>query len=86
MKNNRGAISIEMIITVIVIIVLVGIAIFMLTGENGIFVPKDKENAVTTNELKEQNVTDNQNTVSNNETQEQNTTNDENILITVPVE
>jgi len=86
MKNNRGAISIEMIITVIVIMVLVGVAIFMLTGENGLFVPKDKENTVTTNELKEQNETENENTVINNETQEQNTTNNENILITVPVE
>ena len=78
MKNNRGAISIEMIITVIVIMLLVGVTIFMLTGENGLFVPKDNENAV--NELKEQNVTDNQNTVTNNDEQNQN------MLITVPVE
>ena len=78
MKNNRGAISIEMIITVIVIMLLVGVTIFMLTGENGLFVPNNKENTV--NELKEQNVTDNQNTVTNNDEQNQN------MLITVPVE
>jgi len=72
MKNNRGAISIEMIITVIVIILLVGIAIFMLTGENGLFVPKDNENNAITNEI-------------NNNVQEPNTNNSENAL-TVPVE
>lgn len=79
MKNNRGAISIEMIITVIVIILLVGVTIFMLTGENGLFVPKGEDNSATTNELPEQNV-------MSNETQNQNTTNNKNALITVPVE
>jgi len=72
MKNNRGAISIEMIITVIVMILLAGICIFMLTGENGLFVPKDNENNAITNEI-------------NNNVQEPNTNNSENAL-TVPVE
>ena len=43
MKNNKGAISIEMILTVIVLIVLGGICIFMLTGDNGLFVPVENE-------------------------------------------
>lgn len=77
MKNNKGAISIEMIVTVIVIIVLVGIAIFMLTGENGVFVPNNQENTVTTNEVKEQNA------VNTNEVQD---AQGENTALTVPVE
>ena len=58
MKNNKGAISIEMIITVIVILVLLGICVFMLTGEEGIFVPK-KDEQVQENNITETNQTQN---------------------------
>ena len=82
MKNNRGAISIETIITVIVIILLLGVTIFMLTGENGLFVLKDKND---TDEMNKQNVY-NQNTVINNDVQNQNNINNENVLITIPAQ
>jgi hypothetical protein len=39
MRNDRGEISIPTILIGIILIVLAGICIFMLTGENGIFVP-----------------------------------------------
>lgn len=49
MKNNKGQITIMMIVTVIVLIIVVGVCIFMLTGENGLFIPKGyrKENETT---------------------------------------
>lgn len=61
MKNNRGAISIEMILTIIVILVLGGICIFMLTGDNGIFVPKEEKQIQETNETQNQNAENNEN-------------------------
>ena len=76
MKNDRGEISIPQIIIVIVLIVLVGVCIFMLTGENGLFVPKGYEpqenlnNVVNTEEPEEQDS-------NTNEPQEQNTNSDE---------
>ena len=59
MKDNRGEISIQMIITVIVLIILGGICIFMLTGDNGLFVPREDGNQVIT-----ENSTNNQNAVN----------------------
>ena len=68
MKSDRGEITIPMVITGIVLIIMVGICIFMLTGENGLFVPrtenKTQENEIVTNntiDSEEQNVTDNEN-------------------------
>ena len=83
MKNNKGEISIPMIITGIILIILGGIIIFMLTGENGLFVLKGSESAINRNELQEQN---NSNIENTNELQEQNTTNTNNEAITIPVE
>ena len=94
MKNNRGEISILMIITVICLIVFGGICIFMLTGENGLFIEKGKEqtnNSVETNVQESAN-----NTVdTNNNTEEENntvvddksneTTNEDEVL-TVPMQ
>lgn len=74
MKNNRGEITIMMIVTVIVLIILGGVCIFMLTGENGLFVPKNQE----------QNVQETNNTVNANNVQ--NEINNENQALTVPVE
>ena len=79
MKNNRGEITIMMVITVIVLIILGGICIFMLTGENGIFVPK--RDAETTN-----NTINETNTTNQNEIQEQNVIDNVNGTLTVPVE
>ena len=75
MKDNRGEISIQMIITMIVVLVMAGICVFMLTGEDGLFVPK-KDNEITNNILNTNEITNN--TVDTNETQEQNVTNNEN--------
>ena len=53
MKDNRGEITIPMILTGIILIVVVGICIFMLTGENGLFVlrteKESQENQIITN-------------------------------------
>lgn len=87
MKDNRGEITIMMIITVIVLIILGGICIFMLTGENGLFIPKGEEqnvqqdnNSINTNVQEEET----NNTVNADE--QQNVTNNENGALTVPVE
>lgn len=65
MKNNRGEISILMIITIISLIIFGGICIFMLTGENGLFIEKEQTNIQqnTNNEVenKEENVVDEKN-------------------------
>lgn len=79
MKNNKGQITIMMIVTVIVLIILGGICIFMLTGDNGLFVPKKDE---AENETPKNEITTN-NTLS---TEEQNTINNENGALTVPLE
>lgn len=76
MKDNRGEITIPMILTGIVLIVIVGICIFMLTGENGVFVPRT-ENEAQENEIITNNTTD---------SDEQNATGNENGALTVPVE
>lgn len=85
MKDNRGEITIMMIIIVIVLIILGGICIFMLTGENGLFIPKSEEQNIQQNNI-DTNVQDEEtnNTVDTNE--QQNTTNNENGALTVPVE
>lgn len=75
MKDNRGQITIMMIVTVIVFIILGGICIFMLTGENGLFVPRRDFEEI-----------ENNNTVNQNEIQEENITNSEKNAITVPMQ
>lgn len=67
MRNDRGEITIPMVIAGIVTIVIVGICIFMLTGENGLFVLKtennrQKDEIITNNAInsQEQNVTENE--------------------------
>ena len=83
MKDNRGEISIQLVITIIILIVMAGICIFMLTGEDGLFVPKKDDeiiiNNVNTNETNEQNIT-------NNETQETNINNNANGELIVPAQ
>lgn len=55
MKEDRGEISIMMIVVVIVLIIFGAICIFMLTGENGLFIPKRLEqNKENTNQNIEQ--------------------------------
>jgi len=80
MKNNKGEITIPLVVIVIVIIIIGAICIFMLTGENGLFILKEYEvNQDTTN-----------NTVNTNQVQNitstENTTNNENVVTTLPVE
>lgn len=74
MKNNRGEITIAMIIIVIIFIVLGGICIFMLTGENGLFVPRRDYEEIENN------------TVNQNEIQEENSANNANNVLTVPIQ
>ena len=76
MKNNRGEISIKMIITVISLIIFGGICIFMLTGDNGLFIPKEYE----VHEEKTNNVSNEIENTTNN------TNANENGSITVPME
>ena len=77
MKNEAGEITIPTILTVIVLIVLAGICIFMLTGENGLFVPKnyEQESELTNNSV-----------IQENQTQNENNEVEDNEVLTVPVE
>lgn len=67
MKDNRGEITIPFVLTGIVLIIIAGICIFMLTGENGLFVPRgyesEKENEIvnntTVNEVEQNTVKEN---------------------------
>lgn len=79
MKDNKGQITIMMIVTVIVLIILGGICIFMLTGDNGLFVPKEdeKENKSTENEITTNNTLN---------TEEQNVVNNEDGALMIPLE
>ena len=43
MKSEKGEVKLEVIITIILLIIFGGICIFMLTGDNGIFVPEKYE-------------------------------------------
>ena len=95
MKDNRGEISIMMIITVISLIVFGAICIFMLTGDSGLFIPKSQEKVTENNVNQVQNITEsnevnNQQNVTENNTedsnQEQNTTNEPNGALTVPMQ
>ena len=70
MKDNRGQISIVMIITVICLIIFGGICIFMLTGENGLFVLKGQE-------VQNKNEVVNQNTTNTNQEESGNTNTEE---------
>ena len=76
MKSNKGEISVELLITIIVLIVLGGICIFMLTGDNGLFIPKEYE----VHEEKTNNVSNEIENTTNN------TNANENGSITVPME
>ncbi len=86
MKNDRGEITIPQIIFVIVLIVLVGVCIAMLTGENGLFVPKgynqNADNSTNTNTTN----TDesNTNTVDTQKPTEQEENNNQNGALVVP--
>lgn len=98
MKNNRGEVTIMMVITVIVLIILGGVCIFMLTGEDGIFVPRrdvvendntvNNKDQVETNNNTENNNENTENNVVNDETANdtENTTDNENGALTVPME
>jgi len=62
MKSEKGEVTIHLIVGGIIFIVFIGICIFMLTGENGIFVPKrDKiqNDEITNNTTIETNETNN---------------------------
>ena len=64
MKSEKGEVTIHLIVGGIIFIVFIGICIFMLTGENGIFVPKrDKiqNNEITNNTTVEKNYIQDQN-------------------------
>ncbi len=68
MKSNRGEITIQLVIMVIALIILGGVCVFMLTGENGLFVPKGQEpvnanNTSTTNQT--ENTTNSTNEIEN---------------------
>ena len=81
MRNDRGEVSIPAILIVIILIVFVGVCIFMLTGENGVFIPKGYEQNV------ENNTNTNAESTNKTENKEQNkvTQNVENAL-TVPMQ
>ena len=81
MKDNRGEITIMMIIIGIVLIILVGICIFMLTGENGLFVLKSEEQNSIDITVQEE---EKNNTIYTNE--QQNITNNQDGALTVPVQ
>ena len=84
MKNNKGEISIMLIITVITILILVIIMIFMLTGENGLFILKNQPpRGGTTNNTEITNEIEN-NTTNQNTTNADDTTNKE--ALTIPLE
>ena len=81
MRSEKGEVTIHLIVGGIIFIVFIGICIFMLTGENGIFVPKrDKiqNNEITTNNTIDTNENDNTVNIEQNETKEENITSDEN--------
>lgn len=67
MSNDKGEISIPTILTVIILIILGGICIFMLTGENGLFVPKRYEQNIENNIVNTENETQNVENTTNNE-------------------
>lgn len=75
MKSEKGEITIHFIVGGIIFIVFIGICIFMLTGENGIFVPKRdnvQNNEITNNTIIETN--------ENNTSVEQSDKKEENII------
>lgn len=58
MKNNKGNISVGLVLTIIILIILAGVSVAMLTSDDGILVPKDqneKDKIINqTEEIKEQ--------------------------------
>lgn len=77
MKSEKGEVTIDLVVGAIIFIVFIGVCIFMLTGENGIFVPKRnnvENDEITTNntidEIEENNITNDEG--STNQTQEEN--------------
>ena len=61
MKSEKGEVKLEVIITIILLIIFGGICIFMLTGDNGIFVP-EKYKVINNNETTENNTIDDEKT------------------------
>lgn len=61
MKSEKGEVKLEVIITIILLIIFGGICIFMLTGDNGIFVP-EKYEVINNNETTENNTIDDEKT------------------------
>ena len=65
MKSEKGEITIHFIVGGIIFIVFIGICIFMLTGENGIFVPK--RDKIESNEITNNTTIENNDSVEKNE-------------------
>ncbi len=86
MKNEKGQITIMMIITVIVLIIIGGICIFMLTGENGLFIPKRDEEKTQQNETNTNNIENSDSTQNANNIENTNNTQNENGALTVPMQ
>lgn len=89
MKDNRGEITIMMVITGIVLIILGGICIFMLTGEDGFFVPRRdvvENETVENNNTLNNNETNENNTVDTNQTQDENQTDNDEGALRVPMQ
>lgn len=82
MKNERGEITIQMVVIGIILIVLVGVCIFMLTGENGLFVLKTQNNEPKNEIITNQTINSDEQNVTNNENKNDN----ENGALVVPVE
>ena len=53
--NNRGITLIALVITIIVLLILAGVSISMLTGENGILTQANKAKKATEEAAKEEN-------------------------------
>ena len=68
MKNDRGEISIPTILIVIVLIVIGGVCIFMLTGEDGVFVPKRYEQNTNQNQIENTTESENNSVTDKDET------------------
>ena len=81
MRNERGEISIPTILIVIILIIIGGICVFMLTGEDGLFIPKRYEQNINQNQNEN---TENNTLTDKDETQKIENTTDNNVL-TVPM-
>lgn len=70
MKSEKGEITIQMVVTGIILIVIAGICIFMLTGENGLFVPKRQNNKAGDEEIIDQTINSDESNVTEGENEE----------------